>query len=158
MKNSENNKLNEKADILYRFTIMCGDYLKSVRDYGTGDKINMVEIHILTYIADHPGITVTQIASDWHKTKATVSEIVKKLEKRGFIEKRKEGNNAKTLHCHVTELGNMLSLAHKNYDMKTVIYNTETLRREFTEQEMEIFYKIMDRFTELILIPELEKS
>lgn len=69
-----------RADTLYKFVLLYNNYLTSPRDYGTGNVVTMVEVHTLTEIADHPGITVTQLAEFWNRTKSAVSQTVSKLE------------------------------------------------------------------------------
>ncbi|WP_068504372.1 MarR family transcriptional regulator [Paenibacillus kribbensis] len=58
------------------------DYIKATRDYGTGDHINMVEVHTLTMIEENPGITAAKLALEWNRTKGAASQIVIKLEQR----------------------------------------------------------------------------
>ncbi|MGI6095674.1 MAG: MarR family winged helix-turn-helix transcriptional regulator [Lachnospiraceae bacterium] len=151
-------KLNEKADIMYRFVSMYGDYMRMSHDYGTGEKINMAEVHTLTFIADNPGITITEIAGMWNKTKGAVSQIVTKLEAKGYIEKCKEGNNSKNLHCYATESGQTLSDVHKRYDVEGLNRENQLLRKEFTDSELDAFYKVMERYTEIVLIPDIENK
>ena len=151
-------ELNEKADIIYRFVSIYGDYIRMTHDYGTGEKINMAEVHTLTFIADNPGITVTKIAGMWNKTKGAVSQIVAKLEKKGLVEKKKEGNNGKNLHCYATQRGMALSDAHKEYDVAGLIAENKILGEIFTEEEMDAFYRVMEKYTEIILIPDMDKE
>ena len=91
MKDSDNlvdikdkyNELNTKASIIYKFVTTYSDYIKKPHDYGTGEIISMVEVHILTIIEENPGITVTEVALGWNRTKGAISQTISKLEKRG---------------------------------------------------------------------------
>ncbi|WP_260399874.1 helix-turn-helix domain-containing protein [Peribacillus simplex] len=49
----------------------------------------MVEVHTLTVIEENPGITVTEVALEWNRTKGPVSQIITKLEKRSLIIRKK---------------------------------------------------------------------
>lgn len=149
-------ELNYKANVIYRFVMTYSDYMKESRDYGTGDIINMVEIHTLTFVEENPGITVTEIATMWKRTKGASSQIVAKLEHKGLIERRKERNNAKNLHLYVTDQGLALSKAHKQYDVKELTWANQILHQEFSEQEINAFYKVMQRYTELMSLPRTE--
>ena len=148
--NSQLETLNTKANILYKFVMLYNDYIKTARDYGTGEIINMVEVHILTKIEENPGITVTEVALMWNRTKGAVSQIVSKLEKRGLIERRKERGNAKNVHLYVTDKGEILSKAHKAYDIQELNWADKTLHTDFTSQEIDTFYKVMQRYNELM--------
>lgn len=154
--NSAFEKLNAKANIIYKFVMLYNDYMKTAHDYGTGEIINMVEIHILTDIEENPGITVTEVALMWKRTKGAVSQIVSKLEKRGLIERRKENGNAKNVHLYVTDKGEILSKAHKAYDIKELNWADKILHSNFATQEIDAFYKVMQRYTELLDITSTE--
>ena len=90
-------QLNEKADLVYKFASLYNDYMAEKHDYGTGQLINMVEVHTLTAIEENPGITISQLASMWRRTNSALSQTATKLEKRGFIIRKKDPNNARNL-------------------------------------------------------------
>ena len=58
----------EAVDILHQVANL---YIstKVPQDYGTGEEYTSVEVHTLKHIADNPGITVTELAWDYAKTK-----------------------------------------------------------------------------------------
>ena len=67
----------EAVDILHQ---VSNFYIstKVPHDYGTGEVYTSVEVHTLKHIADHHGITVTELARDYGKTKGAVSQILKR--------------------------------------------------------------------------------
>lgn len=154
--NAKYHELDAKANIIYKFVMNYSDYIKSARDYGTGEIINMVEVHTLTVIEENPGITVTEVALEWNRTKGAVSQIISKLEKRGLIKRKKEVGNARIVHLYVTEKGNILSKAHKEYDINELIWADKTLRKSFTSEEINVFYNVMQKYTELLDMPNKE--
>jgi DNA-binding MarR family transcriptional regulator len=149
-------ELDEKANIIYKFVMIYSDYIKTARDYGTGEIINMMEVHTLTVIEENPGITVTEVALEWNRTKGAVSQILSKLEKRGLIIRKKEAGNAKTVHLYVTDKGKILSNAHKDYDIKELTWADKTLHKSFTTEEINAFYTVMQKYTELMEMPRIE--
>ena len=62
------NRTAEMADILHQASML---YMASnfPIDYGTGTKYTSVEVHMLKYIIDHPGKTVTELSREWDRTK-----------------------------------------------------------------------------------------
>ena len=68
-KNDRYHELETKINIIFKFVTAYTDYTKTARDYGTGEIINMVEVHTLTHIEENPGITVTEVALEWNRTK-----------------------------------------------------------------------------------------
>ena len=118
----------------------------------------MVEVHTLTLIDEHPGIMAKEVAMMWNRTKGAVSQTLAKLEKRGFIERRKENGNAKNVYIYVTPEGKRLSEAHRMYDLKQLAWTDSELHKTFSHREIEDFYHVMQRYTELIkLISEEHK-
>lgn len=134
------------------------DYIKTARDYGTGEIINMMEVHTLTVIEENPGITVTEVALEWNRTKGAVSQILAKLEKRGLVLRKKDVGNAKNVHLFATEKGKLLSKAHKDYDINELTWADKELRMSFTIEEINLFYKVMQRYTELVDMPTKGKK
>ncbi|WP_232697801.1 MarR family winged helix-turn-helix transcriptional regulator [Brevibacillus daliensis] len=156
-KNAKYHELDAKANIIYKFVMTYTDYIKTARDYGTGETINMMEVHTLTVIEENPGITVTEVALEWNRTKGAVSQIITKLEKRGLIIRKKEHDNAKNVHLYVTDRGEVLSKAHKDYDIKELTWADRTLHKSFTSEEIDVFYKVMQQYTELLDMPRQEQ-
>ena len=155
-RNAKYHELDAKANIIYKFVITYNDYIKTAHDYGTGEIINMVEVHTLTVIEENPGITVTEVALEWNRTKGAVSQIIAKLEKRSLIIRKKEDGNAKNVHLYVTERGELLSKAHKAYDIKELTWANKILRNSFTTEEIDVFYKVMQQYTEVLNLPRQE--
>lgn len=138
-----------KADLLYKFVLLYGNYLSSSQDYGTGNVVSMVEVHTLTHIYDNPGITVTQLANYWKRTKSAISQTVGKLEKRGLIVRKGNENNKKIVELYVTEEGKKLSTAHKAYDLIELSRTLEDLLKTCTYEEIDAFYKVLNSYIQL---------
>lgn len=143
-------KLNEQSSSLYRFVLLYNDFINKPKDYGTGELINMVEVHILTAIEENPGITPTHLARMWNRTKGAISQTISKLEKKGYITKEKKQGNAKTILLFPTEKGIELSKAHKLYDTIDITRTFEYLIQECTISEIDSFYKVIGLFINLL--------
>ena len=68
------NRTAEMADILHQASML---YMASnfPIDYGTGTKYTSVEVHMLKYIIDHPGKTVTELSREWDRTKPAIPDV-----------------------------------------------------------------------------------
>lgn len=140
-----------RADELYYFVNRFNEYINQPRDYdGSGEKFNMAEIHILTLVADQPGITASQILKQWGMTKGAISQNLKKLEKKELIYRQKGKSNAKTIHIYPTKRGEQLSIAHKSYDVTNITGTSHELLKRFTSEEIDIFYKVVHEYIKLI--------
>jgi len=143
-------QLSPRANKLYHFINCYDEYMNRPRDYdGSGEYMSMVEIHILTLIADQPGITVSQLAKDWGTTKGAISQTIKKLENKELIYRQKKEGNAKTIHIHATEKGERLSTAHKMYDNADITQTQYDLLKTCTSDELNTFYKVVHEYSKL---------
>lgn len=137
------------ADELYEFVICYNDYIYQAHDYGNGDPIKMVEVHTLSMIEDQPGITVSELAKLWRRTKGTVSVNVAALEQKGYIYRQKEGNNNKVVHLYATPRGIELSTIHKAYDNMDIAQTQNELLKSCTPQDLDSFYKVVHAYLQL---------
>lgn len=79
------------------------------------------ERHMLDRIGENPGMNITDLARASGVTKGAVSQIVKKLEAKGIVEKRKGAENDKEVFVLLTQTGG------KVYEERRRI-NEETMR------------------------------
>lgn len=142
--------LNERHNNIYQFVIHYNDYIVSVHDYGDGIPLTMIESHTLTYIEEHPGTTVTELARYWGKTKGALSQTVSRLTEKGLVDKTKTADNAKNVRLYVTETGAHLSKAHKLYDTVDIAKTMGELRKECSVDEIEAFYKVLSVYNQVI--------
>jgi len=97
-----------------------------VTDYGTGDMLHPSEIHTLQAVGDSEGINVTGLAERLGITKSGVSQMVRKLGKKGLVEKIKKPGNDKEVILVMTEKGKIAYLGHERHHMKIQeIFNRE---------------------------------
>lgn len=133
---------------LYNFAYQFMQRMNTPKDYGTGDLLRMVDAHILTLIADRPGITVIEAAKAWERTSGRISQVVSGLAKRGFVERRKEEGNAKSVHLYVTEKGQAISDAHKAFDQRHGSTGQHYLKEKYTPEDFDSFRKVLHSLTE----------
>ncbi len=143
-------KLNGIMSFMYDFILAYSNYYSIKRDYGTGDKLTMIEAHILTDIYDNSGITVTELACKWHRTSSAISQVVKKLMKSGFVERINNKDNAKIFHLIPTKNGKVVVIAHKKYDNLDIIKTRKKLLEKFSLDEIISFDKICKEYTKIL--------
>ena len=142
--------LNGRHNILYQFVMRYDDYIYNTHDYGTGDALTMIESHTLSFIDDHPGTTVTELASFWSKTKGAISQIVSRLERYGLIEKRKAPDNGKTVLLYATETVKKASTAHKMYDILDITKTMGELGKECSPDDIDTFFRVLSVYNDVI--------
>lgn len=146
--------LNSIMHPMYNFILEYSYYYSIKRDYGTGDKLTMIEVHLLTEINDNIGITVTQLANSWHKTTSAISQVVKKLIAQGFVVREINKLDAKIFNLMITEKGKKIVNAHKKYDNLDIIKTKKKLLEKFTVDELISFDKICIEYTNLLRTKE----
>lgn len=144
------NRINEHVNVLYDFVLTYSDYMNTKKDYGSGENLTMNEAHVLTDIADNPGITVTELSKLWGKTTSALSQTVRKLINRELIYRVNSKEDAKVFMLYPTQRAIEFSLAHKRYDILDIIKTTKRLMRKFTDEELMIFHNVMEEYTKLL--------
>jgi DNA-binding MarR family transcriptional regulator len=92
---------------------------------GTKHPLYHSERHMIDKIGDHPGMNVTEFANISGVTKGAISQVVKKLEKKGVVKRYKKGDNDKEVLLELTREGLKLYEKHKQVNEETIkpLYN-----------------------------------
>ena len=133
----------QRTDLIFDFVSTYYEHTNISRDYGTGESHSMTEVHMLTRIADHPGITVTEMSQRGNRTKSAISQVVKRLEEKGLVEKRKAADNGSRTLLYATEKGRQLSECHKAYDVEHGTAFDAMLVAEQGEEAVGQFYHVL---------------
>mgnify|MGYP002516782731 FL=1 len=138
----------EAVDILHQ---VSNFYIstKVPHDYGTGEAYTSVEVHTLKHIADHHGITVTELARDYGKTKGAVSQILKKVESKGLIYREVDSENDNRFHLFLTEKGKELNEAHRKYDEIGFGESMDIVREHFSEDEINTTFSVLEAWLDI---------
>lgn len=132
----------DMADILHQVSSL---YMSSnlMIDYGTGEKYTPVEVHFLKYIVDHPGKTTTDLSRDWDKTKAAISQMMKKLEQKGLIYREPAPDSEKKQLYRATPKGEKINELHEAYDTITFGKTMEPVLNIYSEEEIGSCFDIL---------------
>jgi DNA-binding MarR family transcriptional regulator len=85
---------------------------KKTRYYGTDVPLFYAEIHLIKAIKENEGIHITGLAQYLEVTKGAVSQMLMKLEKKGFVVKEKDPGNQSRFLLKLTPKG---EVAHENH-------------------------------------------
>ena len=142
---SKKGTISEKADIMHRASSL---YMASniPIDYGTGVMYTPVEVHMLKYIKDHPGKNVTQLSAEWDKSKAAISQMLKKMEQKKLIYKENPADNFRKQCFFVTEKGQELCGCHEKYDTKVFGETLQMLKELCTEDEIDVCFSVLEKY------------
>ena len=142
--------LGHTVGCVIRFTLMFNGFMMRKRSYGGGEKLTLVELMLLLTISESEGIFATEIAKKWRKTKGAISQILKKLETKGLIDKQRDSHDAKMYGLFLTERGRQIIEEFDQQDTVESPVILEKMREEFTEEQINNFYCVMRKYTEIL--------
>lgn len=91
---------------------------KAPRKFGTDELLSHSEIHLIEIIGDNSNLSVTDIARSFGVTKGAVSQILKRLEQKGYTEKKPDPDNLSRSIVFLTSKGHTSYYAHKHWHEK----------------------------------------
>ena len=84
-----------------------------------GYNLSVPRFYLLKHIADHPGITLTQLSGLMLTDKSNITRLIKSMEGEGLVHRQQHGYDGRALSLTLTEMGhNLLAdalVAHTNY-------------------------------------------
>lgn len=140
--------LYEISDILHRVSMITLNSYGN-RDYGTGEQYTSTEVHLVSYIANHPNCTAVEIAREWGRTRSAVSQMIKKLRNNGLIIESSDDNHGKKVLLRLTPKGKMLDAAHCHIDMQYWSDMIGELENHFSDEEISTTFKLLKKWCEL---------
>lgn len=139
----------EMATIIERFYAFSSENRSF--DYGTGERYYTREVHMLSYIADHPGSSPSEIAKDWHQTRGATSQMLRKLMDRGLVRTQQDENDRRVSYLYVTDKGKELDQKHKEFDSVNIGKFLKQLRAEYTEEELQLVFSVLERWLNIFM-------
>ena len=92
------------------------------------------ERHILDTLGDNPGLNVTELAGFVGVTKGAISQVVRKLESKGLVQKYKKSTNDKEVFIELTTAGKNIHEQLRKIHKQTMMPLFEELKHYPDEQ------------------------
>ena len=144
-------RINHRTGVLYDFVMVTNGMLDAIRMHANGSELTIVEIRTIMIIAENPGITATQLCQKWNRSRGAVSQILKKVSKKGFIFKKQSERDGKIWGLYTTEAGKEVAQAFIEEDFKDSTNIVHALMETCTEEELRAFYKVMEKYRRVLL-------
>ncbi len=109
---SDNQRISELTRLFLRVGAKFSHLEKKAVDLGVGEKLFPTELHTIEAIGNGCGQTVTTLCEYFDITKGAVSQIITRLEKKGYVEKHRNADFAKEKIISLTPKG---QLVYKNH-------------------------------------------
>ncbi len=149
--------LDDKMNIIYQFVLAYNDYINTRHNYTSEVALTMLEVHVLTHICDHPGSTVTSLATAWGRSVSATSQTVRRLMAKDLVTRENAPDNGKIFYLHPTEKGLRASEQHKRYDVEDTIKTVKRLLRVSSFHAVETMFSTLDHYVELLRTASKEK-
>ena len=120
------------------------EYDKKARTFGTDYKLHFSEIHLIEFIGNNKNCYVSEIAKGTKVTKGAVSQMVKKLERRGYLFKTIDTSNKARTLIHLTKKGQKAFDEHNKYHIYLDNLVAETLEG-LSHQEITIIFEFLKK-------------
>lgn len=108
----------EILDSYYGIVRSLGKYYNESREYGTKQRITVLEVHMIQEIANNPIITISDLTMKLEKTKGAISQTVEKLALKGLLDKQNDPIDTRKKRLVLTEDGKKVNRYHEELDQK----------------------------------------
>ena len=103
--------------------------------------LSINEIHAIEIISRDEGRTITDIANDLGLTLSSVTTAVARLEKKGFVERKRISSDRRHVHVFLTENGDTINRLHKRFHKRM----TKQMLEGFSQEEVEALLRAITR-------------
>lgn len=147
---TERQILQEKITFsLMRIAKKMNDVHSSPKDFGCGTPLFPAEIHTLSAVAGNPDCNTTELANLLGVTKGAISQMIKKLENKGLLQKDFAPGSSKQLMFTLTGKGETAHLGHIQFHREMDSFIEKKMAR-FSMEEMQQYMTINLLVEELI--------
>lgn len=109
-----------------------------LKDLSSG-KLSLGEMHALECVGrgGKEGRTITALAQDLAITLPSVTAVIKRLEKKGYVTKQRGVKDARQVHIRLTEDGRRAYIAHRYFHRRMV----NAARKSVDHEEMDVLLR-----------------
>ena len=132
--------LEKLIDVVDQGYDIMQEYANKPRQFN-GIMLYPVETQTLEIIAENPGITASKIAKELKKTLSASSQILKKLEQKELITRKKNPDNNREYNLFLTKISQDVIILHGELDEMIYSRYLENLI-DLKDEEIESFIKV----------------
>lgn len=138
-------RMNEMLTAAYRSIVKVEEQMV---DSLSGGRLTLGEMHMLESVGRIPGrsATITEIAQDLEITLPSVTTMIKRLERKGYITKDRSSEDGRRVHVVLTNEGRRAEIAHR-YVRRRIV---RQLTAELSVAEREAILRGLEKMNEFI--------
>lgn len=143
--------INQRPGRMAQLASLLHSSATTPRDHGDGTPVTTVEIGILVYISNNPGATNTQLAEQFGRSRGAISQLIKKLDEKGYVIREDSPTDSKCNYLYPTLKA--LKLIQKINEQE---FNNENgILRRFLSlcslEDIQTFYRMVDVYTAILI-------
>lgn len=116
--------------------VVVNGFLNKPRKYSIDDSLYMREVHFLVSLAPKDQPTMSEMASLLNVTPGAVTQMVSRLEKKGYVTRSKASDDKRQTTVSLTEKGRILCDEHIAYDQMKYAYISDVLTG-YSDEDLE---------------------
>jgi len=105
----------------------------------SGVKVTPIQVMLLFYLQKNVGSSLTQISQGLMLENPTVTGLIDRLEKSGYVKRSDHPNDRRVYLVHITEKGNKVA----NKALPIVKKLNEEIKKGYSKEEIENFKKVL---------------
>lgn len=112
------------------------NFFEKPHRYAQDDSLYMREVHFVVEIGSMESPTMSEVATRLNVTQGAVTQMATRLEKKGYVIRKKDTEDKRVTTISLTEKGKILCAEHIAFDKKEHAEVSEMLK-EFSDEELE---------------------
>lgn len=113
-------------------------------DIGAGEVLHPSEMHLIEAVGRRTGDTVTRLCEAFGVTKGAVSQLVTKLEGRGYVQRIRTGARTREVEIRLTEKGEEVFRLHERFHHE-MDQSMEQLLKALPDGQISLFLEVLER-------------
>ncbi|MGD9566785.1 MAG: MarR family winged helix-turn-helix transcriptional regulator [Sedimentibacter sp.] len=143
--------MGHKVGCVTRFVLLFYSFMTVNRDYGMEETVSIVELSMLITIIENKGISASEIAKKWKKTKGAVSQMIKKMEEKDLIYKERNKKDAKLYGLFPTTKGIRIVERYYMEDTQESPLILKEMLKSFSVEEIRNFYCVLEKYSDILM-------
>lgn len=131
-----------------RSAALVDAFLEKPRKYAPDDNLYMREVHFVVAVGPDRSPTMSEMARSLNVTQGAVTQMVSRLEKKGYVVRSKSEGDKRMTTVSLTDRGRQLYENHLIYDQKKFAFSSEYLG-EYGDEELEQLIEYERRIQQL---------
>lgn len=133
------------------------EYQQGQRDYNGADILHMREAHLIMAVGTGEGRTMSELAAEMNVTHGAVSQTAGRLEKKGYLLRRRDEGDRRQIVAVLTEKGREFYARHLEYDSREFAGMDRDYLHRFSEKELRLILEY-ERLMSVIFAEKIEEK